>query len=47
MENNITHHPSNKENCPNCMDLWIERENKYQATQIKGVTVMQSSHKSI
>tara|TARA_R110000868_G_scaffold114344_4_gene306459 strand:- start:8187 stop:8390 length:204 start_codon:yes stop_codon:yes gene_type:complete len=25
---NITHHPSNYKNCPQCMDLWIERENK-------------------
>lgn len=24
----VTHHASNKDNCPKCMDLWIERENK-------------------
>ena len=23
----VTHHPSNRANCPQCMDLWIEREN--------------------
>lgn len=27
MEDNITHHPSNKDNCSKCMDLWIDKHN--------------------
>lgn len=27
-KDNIRHHPSNKQNCPKCMDLWIKQENE-------------------
>ena len=27
IQDTTVHHPSNKDNCPKCMDLWIDRHN--------------------